>query len=499
MKYFRIRFLPLWVLAVAVLVLNCLTEWSGDALDYGFVFAPDGSDAVPEDHVASLRDIFISQYNHYFWVNGRFFLHCIVQLFCGILGKYVFAACNAAVWFFVPVLLLKAANVRLTFRTATAAAALTPLLFYYLGADPPMQINYVWMSALCLVFLILFFRNSRATPWACLGLALLGFLTGEGNEAFSFVTGICMLAYALNNRFRLSTSQWICGFAFVVGTAVLVAAPGIRLRAGEQLSGAETLWLNRLETAIPAFAVPALFCIVAIFTRRCHKKRKDMMPPYALWAGAAGAVLLWFLVKGVSGERILIPGNLMLAILILRRLRDDGVTRWGTALFSLAGAAGLAAMYWADLDRSAMIGRIYDGYDTSQDGKVYIPNEDYARHGVHFIRRKTSLEREARYRYGKDLPLEIRPKAMRNVSVSAASDSLIQIDRQSWVVYRAKGSAGRFIVKKTLLPGLLDRPTADRVIDPEEDYELLIDTAGSHITAFYTNPRPYIRADVQHE
>ena len=44
--------------------------------------------------IRTLKDIFESQCDHYMQLNGRFLVHCVVQLFCGILGIEWFRIIN---------------------------------------------------------------------------------------------------------------------------------------------------------------------------------------------------------------------------------------------------------------------------------------------------------------------------------------------------------------------------------------------------------------------
>ena len=76
------------IIGVIFYLMNCFTPLFSDDWHYCFIFGTTNP-------IESLKDLFISQYTHYFQQNGRFIPHVIVQFFDGIAGKEWFNIFNA--------------------------------------------------------------------------------------------------------------------------------------------------------------------------------------------------------------------------------------------------------------------------------------------------------------------------------------------------------------------------------------------------------------------
>lgn len=96
MKLFK-TYIPYLAVGAAAFVFAILSEWNDDAIAYSFYIPGSGEDESFTP-IATLRDIWESQINHYSNSNGRFVAHFIVQIFCGLLSKPWFAVINAFAW-----------------------------------------------------------------------------------------------------------------------------------------------------------------------------------------------------------------------------------------------------------------------------------------------------------------------------------------------------------------------------------------------------------------
>ncbi len=82
-----VPYLILFIVSLVIAVFSYYTVWLGDDLYYGY----NCSDLYENHRIGNLKDVIISQNAHYFETNGRYFAHCLIQLFCGILGHWPFA------------------------------------------------------------------------------------------------------------------------------------------------------------------------------------------------------------------------------------------------------------------------------------------------------------------------------------------------------------------------------------------------------------------------
>ncbi|MDE5655827.1 MAG: hypothetical protein K2I19_01945 [Muribaculaceae bacterium] len=223
------------VLALLCALMAWMTSsvvWLGDDVDYGFVI---------HDHVwtsngqiESAGDIVSSQIAHYQNTNGRVVAHSLVQLFCGVLGQGIFTLCNSLVYMAFAWLAVRLGGVRRPMRHPMAvatAASIIPLAFIT-KMMPSCQIGFVWMFTLTLAWLYLFIHKARAGWPASIGIALLGVLAGNGQEALSIGLSAALGIWWLRRRCRIGVrrSLWL-GF-YWLGTLSACLAPGTLARSG---------------------------------------------------------------------------------------------------------------------------------------------------------------------------------------------------------------------------------------------------------------------------
>lgn len=82
------------IVAIIIFIFSANCVWLVDDIHYQFNMSADSH----LQRINSVWDIFASQWEHYFSVNGRYVAHWLVQLFCGLLGQKVFAICNALIY-----------------------------------------------------------------------------------------------------------------------------------------------------------------------------------------------------------------------------------------------------------------------------------------------------------------------------------------------------------------------------------------------------------------
>ena len=142
------------IIAVAFYLLDRYSLFIIDDYDYAFKFGTMG-------RIQTLRDIFVSQCDHYMLRNGRFLVHCVVQLFCGILGVEIFRIFNTIMF-----VLFCAMTTRLVCGTKRASimwyvvAAFAIWLFiprigFTVLGNIACGVNYLWVGVATLFFILL--------------------------------------------------------------------------------------------------------------------------------------------------------------------------------------------------------------------------------------------------------------------------------------------------------------------------------------------------------
>ena len=214
-------------------VLNYLTPEMGDDLWYKFTFVSDEVDVTRP--IGSFWDVLVSQYTHYYWVNGRSVVHVLAQLFTGVWGKSFFNFCNAIV-FAIFIYSLTRLATRVTALNLLCVGTVAFMLLPGFGSMNLWMtgsINYMWTSAAICLFLLLFnsLRNEPLQIKHCL-LGLLCIFIGWMHEGYVVPLGASLGLYTLihwRTIYRRAIFPLVIGFA--LGAALCMFAPGTLYRA----------------------------------------------------------------------------------------------------------------------------------------------------------------------------------------------------------------------------------------------------------------------------
>lgn len=227
-------------LGIVILVFflwNYLAPENNDDLDYKFLFVQHMELKKDFTHpISSFYDIFVSQWNHYFVMNGRTFIHILLQTFTSLLGKHVFNVFNTLVFGVFLILVSKyIGKTGHLFYTLTTVILLLLLpafsetFIWMAGA-----INYLWPSAAVLLLLLYYdaHKDEKASYPGFL-LPLLGaFCTGWTHEGITFplATGLFFFScYKKDISFRRKGFPLI--ILFGVGMLFCILSPGLFMRA----------------------------------------------------------------------------------------------------------------------------------------------------------------------------------------------------------------------------------------------------------------------------
>lgn len=225
------------IIGVAFYLLDRFSLFIIDDYDYAFKFGT-------YERIQSLKDIFVSQFDHYMLRNGRFLVHCVVQLFCGILGIEWFRIINTIMF-----VLFCATTTRLvcgTWRASIMWYALTsfviwlfiPRIGFTILGNIACGVNYLWVGVASVAFILLHQKvaDAKLSTGANIGLVVIGVLIGSLQESFSIpISGALFLYYCFNlKKFKGSVVWLVCGYW--LGSIALIIAPGNFIRLQKEVS-----------------------------------------------------------------------------------------------------------------------------------------------------------------------------------------------------------------------------------------------------------------------
>lgn len=239
-----VYYILLCCMAVFFFICNYYTPFIQDDYAYCYVYGPDSATIRPTStRITSLVQVFISQFNHYNFVNGRITPHVFVQIFCGLLGKNVFNLVNTVIF----VLFLDSV-VRISTCNKRSVYILLLVYIFFLVAFPnPGQTSF-WLSGSCnylwsMTFTLLMIRHILFVPVeslskkkrVILSFGVIGMLIGCMNESITLGVAGGLFFYFFFHREKFQASNKILFIGYLLGVIVVLVSPGswARLRDGE--------------------------------------------------------------------------------------------------------------------------------------------------------------------------------------------------------------------------------------------------------------------------
>lgn len=340
------------VVGVAFYLMNVFAPLYVDDWHYCFIFGT----TTP---IASVADVFASQFRHYFEFNGRVVPHVFVQFFDGLTGKPLFNVVNTAM--FLLFLHLVVVNVisdrKLYYKALTLVVAIVLLIMpgfnlsilWLSGAC-----NYLWTSVFLLVFNILLQRDVRLRPCLWPVLACFGLLCGWTNEGLVLGLSAGYLVYYAMSIKELTPVRIALLTGFVLGVLLMLVSPGNFHRAmtgieGQSFSGIIRTYASAL-LAMSNLRVFFVLLVALLFVRFYDKEfSKRFVRNNVVWLVAAGVSFIFIVFTKHDSAHSRFGIELFSLIVLLKlclRIRISTVFffLWNVALCVFMGFALHACM-----------------------------------------------------------------------------------------------------------------------------------------------------------
>lgn len=285
--------------------------------------------------INSLKDILQSQYNHYQYVNGRFLIHFIVQLFVGILGLRAFQVANT-IMFVLLIKYLCRLCIPIEFRNKFQYYIFTFFYFWFIFGLTMLigfsfisviafSVNYLWSTTLFVSVIYVFYKykdlNANIPLTKKWLIFLLSLLCGASHEAFSIGLSASLLFYSLFYRKENCSILNYLTIGLFIGSATLIFSPANFIRVS---TTTETGLIYALKLRLDQFGLKwvqlipfAILLIISILGKLRKGKLNQLLKDYKFLQYAAFFTFAFLLIVGMSGNAQMFTSITIITIIIL--------------------------------------------------------------------------------------------------------------------------------------------------------------------------------------
>ena len=382
-------------------LMNMYTPICGDDYLYSFYLTPvaaksffEGASIGFEQKISSFTDVIFSQYNHYFYVNGRTIPHILEQSFAGLWGENCFNLINVFAFLLLNMLVIWISGKRNLTKFGYWVAA---VFFIWFLLPCPVDLfllmsgalNYTWSAVLCLAFLLVYtkVRQMERVNWGVAFLLfLLGVISGWTHESLVVgISGALFIIYCVQyNKRRPKSPEVILVVGFWLGTVLLCLSPAARGRASfDHPSIWETFLLIIGE--LRAFYV-LLFLLVYTFFREKRNNNNHTLRKFfydnQLYFYVILIELVFSLVIGFRNVRQLFGIELFSVVILIKLISEQTSfnTVWCRSISIVAASVIILHMAFVIpcAKRShAQFQDIVTTYLHSEDGVVSFKHEEF--------------------------------------------------------------------------------------------------------------------------
>lgn len=297
------------LIVVSFYILNYYYPFIHDDYAYCFFFDENSSIIRPTStKISSFKEVLLSQWNHYHFVNGRLFSHILVQLFASILDKNIFNLLNSI----VALIFCFSFSKLITKRYISIYTCIAfPVLL--LGLPHPGQtlywmtgaINYFWGTTFSLVLLIhiIFYGNNTKSIYKTFLWIIISLLSGCFNESINIPVACILFLYLLLNHKKISLHNKYVITAYCFGCAIIIFSPGTfeRLNTSDNINKTISIlsfFFQRFWNMSYFFITHIVFFILAIIIIVYWIKKRNVIyysESLVLYIFGVGTLFLWLL------------------------------------------------------------------------------------------------------------------------------------------------------------------------------------------------------------
>ncbi len=326
--------------ALIMFFLNHHTVLASDDYVYSFKFTSDAfsyDTSARLERITSLKDIFESQYTHYFIWGGRSVVHFLAQFFL-MYDEWIFDIANTLAY----ILLLMVIYFHILGRFCWRPGLIILINICLFAFTPATGRDFLWLTGSCnylwgplfsFSYLLAFrFQIVQEKPiinntLLTVFYGMLGIICAWTNENMAVTMVVLALTFNLCTYFYKGYCyRWavLANIGIVIGTVIMIAAPGNFVRASFYTAYGVSLNLIRNFIDITKMFVDIDFLFIPVcLSLFCYMLNDKVKKDSLLLFYALGLMISMYslVVSPVIGDSIKVT-SLIFAIIVLGRCYD---------------------------------------------------------------------------------------------------------------------------------------------------------------------------------
>lgn len=227
-------------------ILDSFRISTGD--DLGYMFADSRLHSGDGAKINNIVDCLTTQSKHYFTTNGRIFIHCLVQMFVGVLPSWIFTFCNTLMFCILWIMTVKLSSPNKLTESRFIIWLISLALIWLFLPIPGMSllslvayaVGYLWSAVVGLIwiYLLKFKCNHKNKKSERIFFVFFSLFVAVLHEGVSLPLSLVLVTLfiieiisVIKNRERklsdlFSETRVAMIIAFGIGSLLLALAPG---------------------------------------------------------------------------------------------------------------------------------------------------------------------------------------------------------------------------------------------------------------------------------
>lgn len=408
-------------------LLNSNVSLRNDDFMYSFVFLKEAiaDSPAPVDinaPIKGLGDVVISQFNHYFSMNGRLPIQFIIQVFCGLLGKRIFDVCTSFVYialiFGLTKLLVPKARASRHYVWVTCMLWFVFPVGGFFSSGISFSVNYLWSLMACVYFLLLYKKvwdGSRMSGIRYFIALMFSFFAGWSHESYAIGISGALCLYCLLYYKDVKGQKLGLALAFCLGTAMIVFSPGTLGRFHETggIFHLSDFVLSRIGVLFMMKRLALLVLCFLLFAGCKLIDIKTFCKENLFLLFVLGMEVLFILFVGFVNERSLYGIDIFSLLLFMRMVGQSHIGGWRYWRYAVIPLFGIFLYVTVNVIGALNVvdkefRTIMENYLENEDGIAYQEALKFASYYNRYVDRLSpgSWEIQAiSYYYGKEMHL----------------------------------------------------------------------------------------------